>query len=139
MAVKKDEELFTRGGTPRIEEDREIDDAVIARIGDKMNWGNRPLGSAAAPPLATPTAQAEPPAPPAAIPPAEPAPVEETSFNLSLPVYVMDQLAEMAFKRKATKKYIIMEALRALGVQISDEDMLQDGRSSRQRKAKRGA
>lgn len=54
-------------------------------------------------------------------------------FTIDLPDYVVDAIQAKAFnsRPKRTARHIIMSGLRAIGIDIDDADMPEDGRRSR--------
>ena len=61
---------------------------------------------------------------------AKPARAPGRKFTVVLPEYVIDAInaRTIATKPKTTSRYVILEALRALGIAIHDDDMVVDGR-----------
>lgn len=56
-------------------------------------------------------------------------------FTVELPEYVIDAINELTIRSKPrkTSRYVILEALKKLGVEIRDNDMVLDGRRSEYR------
>ena len=50
--------------------------------------------------------------------------VERRNSSLSMPVYVWDLLADAAHKEKEPQNIYVMKALRAAGLPIHDEDLI---------------
>lgn len=68
-------------------------------------------------------------APPAALPlPRTPT----RKFTVDLPEYVIDAIHQRAMtsRPKQTARYVVLEALQALGLKIEPDDMVRDGRRS---------
>lgn len=61
------------------------------------------------------------------IPPAR-SPVRK--FTVELPDYVIDAVLTRALQSKprTTSRYVVLEALRSIGIDVKDEDMVLDGR-----------
>ena len=71
------------------------------------------------------------PASPQVIPlPARPAPVMRR-FNVEVPEYIADQIYDRARAERCTARHVIMQALRASGLTINEDDMISDGRRRR--------
>lgn len=51
-------------------------------------------------------------------------------FTVELPDYVIDAIQQRTIqsKPKRTARYVILEALRAIGIQVAEADMILDGR-----------
>ena len=54
-------------------------------------------------------------------------------LTLDLPVGLAQELRVLAAQRGVTQRYLVLEALRAFGLTVSDVDLVEDGRSSRRR------
>lgn len=69
---------------------------------------------------------------PAVIEPLKPTRAPGRKFTVVLPEYVIDAINErtMQSKPKKTSRYVVLEALKSLGINIHDEDMVFDGRRS---------
>jgi len=55
-------------------------------------------------------------------------------LQIEVPVYLNDALRMAAARRKTTKKRLVLEALKAAGFEVADEDMAEDGRRLRGRR-----
>lgn len=67
------------------------------------------------------------------LPVAPPAPRTPTrKFTVDLPEYVIDAIHQRALssRPKQTARYVVLEALQALGLDIQPDDMVRDGRRS---------
>ena len=54
-------------------------------------------------------------------------------LTLDLPVNLAQELRILAAQRGVTQRYLVLEALRAFGMSVSDVDLVEDGRSARRR------
>lgn len=109
-----------------------IDDEEIERNADEIaqTYGAHaqipPARRAAAPPpadpaqpIATPVEHSRPPA---------------ASFRIDLPEYLDQELTMRAARERATKAYLIMDALRQAGYTVKSEDLVADRRRTRFRR-----
>lgn len=78
-------------------------------------------GEGASSPVAT--------APPTAV--ALPPPRRIQRIPVELPQYVVDDIKRRALDGRCSARHIVMRALRAYGVHIADDDMVEDGRRVR--------
>lgn len=53
------------------------------------------------------------------------------TFQMKIPRYLMQQLAQNAVTRRVTRKYLVLEALKSAGYQIEQDDLQEDGRRDR--------
>ena len=56
------------------------------------------------------------------------------SFRADLPAHIFDALAIEAARRRVTKRYLLLEALRQAGFPVRDDDLAEDGRRIRGRR-----
>ena len=110
-------------------DDREIE-ASADQLG-RAHGANRQMAPDPAPAAAELPAPAPAPLPAATTPLEPPAPVDTVrlvSVHVEMPEYLSDKLAFDALMRKTTKQHLILEALKALGYDIRDQDMVADRR-----------
>lgn len=89
------------------------------------------------PSMIFPEATARGEGPPTVEPSAQPAVVvlppsrRVQRIPVELPQYVVDDIKRRALDGRCSARHIVMRALRAYGVHISDDDMIEDGRRVR--------
>lgn len=54
-------------------------------------------------------------------------------LSAKVPEYVRDQLTQRAARDKITQTFLILTALRSIGIEVKDEDLVEDGRSRARR------
>jgi len=78
-----------------------------------------------------PAAHVRAPKPANAQAPASKAAAKLKTVNLELPDYVWTELKIRAARQQSSLKHVVMKALRADGITIQEEDMIEDGRRLR--------
>jgi len=100
---------------------RAVDEFALERNVPSQVYPHSQFANQPSPRTADASAPSEVPKPP---------PVSEQKFTVELPEYVIDEIHShiAASKPRKTRRYLILEALRGLGIHVQDEDMILDRR-----------